>query len=457
MFSALEVVDMFWIGKLGKVAIAGVVLSANFSWVLSNLMVLVGAGVLAMVARNVGAGNKHESNRIASQGVIAALILGLLCALITIMYAKPLLGFYGAEPDVARAGVRYFRIIMAAFPLGFVMITVGQAIRASGDTRTPMIVGGVSNIINMVLDPFLIFGWLFFPRLGLDGAAIATLLARFVGMFLGLYMVLSGRTPINIFTSRFYFIPDMKVFWRFFKIGVPAFIGDLTRPLTSILMFKIVAVFGTAAIASFGVGYRALAIGFIFLGGVWTATSTLVGHFLGRGSPEKSLEVTNKALILGFAIQVFLTAIYCGFAEYIIMIFNTNPEVVRHGANYLRLISLGQLVSVMGGVYGSAFRGVGDTKPPMYNAIFVNWFIKIPLAILLSLPLMVASTLTDLLGNPEAGSIMGTCLSAIVSALEYLKPVGVSGVWIGIMASIIIEALILFFWFRRGKWVEKKI
>ena len=455
MYSVLEIVNMFWVGKLGKEAIAGIVLSANFTWVLSNIMVLVSAGVFAMVAHHIGSGNKQQANFIASQGVLAALALGFTCSIITIVYAEPLLGFYNADPNVSRAAIKYFRIIMAGFPLGFIMIVVGQAISASGNTRISMFIGVVTLITNIVLDPFLIFGWLFFPQLGLRGAAIATLIARFVGMLLGFYFLVSNKTHINIFTTRSNFIPDTKMIWQFLKIGIPAFIGDLTRPLTSILLFKIVAVFGTAAIAAFGVGFRALGIGFIFVGGIWTATSVLVGQFLGKGNPEKSQEVTKKALILALSIQLILTTAFLLMAEWIIMIFNTDPEVIRHGANYIRWISLGQIVSVFGGIYGAAFRGAGDTKPPMYNAIFVNWFIKIPLAVALSIPIVIIEPTKAILRYIESIGLISTSFILLDSITKSLIPLGLNGVWAAITASMIVEGIIMSLWFYKGNWKNK--
>lgn len=276
----------------------------------------------------------------------------------------------------------------------------------------------VTTTVNILLDPLLIFGWLGFPRLGVLGAGIATLAAYGLSFSLGLGVLLK-RGTLRFPRLRLHPTTAAKIF----RVGLPASLQAITRPLTGMLMFKIVAYFGTAGIAAFGIGGRALGLMFIYLEGLGAAARTLVGQNLGAHQPERAEDVVKKVLAVGLLLQGLFTLGYFVFAPQIIAVFNAEEGVVQVGTSYLQIIALSLLFVVFTIAYGGAQQGAGDTRPPMLASVIANWAVKLPLAYFVA----------------------------------YYLDAGPTGVWLAIGASILVEAFVVFLYYRRGGWKQKEL
>jgi len=314
--------------------------------------------------------------------------------------------------------VGYIRIIFLALPFFYGAFVVFSTLTALGDTKTPTKIIAIISFFNIILDPFLIFGIWKFPELGINGAAAATSIAHVLAFILGI-SVLYKRRYLQELSKKI----NWNIIRDILKIGIPACLQGITRPLTGMIMFRIIASYGTTGIAAFGIGGRALGIVFIYLTGLMTSTQTLVGQSLGAKRPEKAKEVVKRVLLIGFAIQIPVTILYILFAPQIIAIFNTDPDVIRIGTDYLRIISLCIIFIVFGTAFGGAQSGAGDTKPPMIASVISNWGLKIPIAYIIASYFHFASR----------------------------------GVWLAIGLSVIVESIIVTIFYYKGGWTKKKI
>ena len=427
----LTLVNLFWIGHLGTVAVAAVSLGGNILFIVFGISNVVYIGALAIVARRVGEGNHLEAFSATIHGLCLGALLGAVVAILGYAGAPAIVRFFNAGADVEGAGISYLRIMFTGQIFLYVSTALGASYQAAGDTRTPMLVNVVIVLLNGVLDPFFIFtpgqvvvhgiplGWLGW---GVDGAAIAAVLSGVAGMvlFLATSWVLERpfRWPVR---QAVQLVPSM--FWRMLLIGAPASISMIARPLSTFLLLKVIASFGTAAIAAFGIALRSFSVNWIPYSGINAAVSTLVGQSLGA----RNVREAERVVLRGLAVTTLLGAVFCVvyyvWSGQIILAFDSEPAVVAAGAPFLKLMALSFLFSAPMFPLVSAMNGAGDTKPPMITAFLANWPIKLPLAYVLALPL----------GH------------------------GIDGVWEGMFVSIVFEAVVMFVWYRRGTWKAKRV
>lgn len=372
---------------------------------------------LALGARATGAGDRAAAVQALRHATVPAVLAGAVIAAAGIPLAGFILRALRAEPAVVAAGTSYLVVTFAYLPAFFAGMPAYSLFQATGDTRTPMFVILATNLFNAALDPVLIFGWLGMPRLGVLGAALATAASQL--LWLVIVGVILRRRGLLAFRGRFEWSRVKTVF----RVGVPAGLQAVTRPLTGTLMFGIVNGFGTAATAAFGIGLRILNIVFIYLAALQSAGEALVGQSLGRGDREFAKRVSLRVSLVGVLLQLAVMPLVFLFAPYVVKVFSSDPEVVRVGTAYLRVLAP---FLVLGGLnigWGSAQRGAGDTRPPMLAAVLANWAVKLPLA-------WVLAAYTGL---------------------------GVNGVWFGIGASVLVETLVLGITYRRGRWLHREL
>jgi len=417
LFTFQTIVNMFWVGKLGSLEMAAVSLSGSTLGVFQSLAGIVAAGTLATCARFSGANDRNGIIESLSHSLVLTFAFGGILALAAVPFSDLLLRLFGAEPKVVSLGEPFLTVLLAMLPVFFVSIVLASVFQAFGDTRTPMWVALAVNVVNLILDPLLILGWFGFPRLGILGAAIATAISQALSV-VALLIILARRNLVRL---------NLPVRFRYFAIlmgiGVPASLQAITRPLTGQLMFRIVASFGSPAIAAFGIGLRLLNIMYIYLGGLTTACQSLVGQNLGARRPEDAVRVATRVQLIALGLQlVILTALFI-LAPQVTRIFNADPGIVRYGTSYLRVLAPFLVIVGLSSAWSGAQYGAGDTKPTMFAAVIANWLVKLPFAYILAK--MTSMRLT--------------------------------GVWLGIGLSIVAEAVILGITYYRGGWRRKEL
>lgn len=427
----LTLFNLFWIGHLGTAAVAAVSLGANILFIVFGISDVVFTGTVAVVARRVGQGHRAEAFDASLHAVCLGAALGLVVAVVGHAAAPTIVSFFDAGAEVEATAVAYLRIMFICQIFLYVSTALRGAYQAAGDTRTPMLVNVGVVLVNAVLDPFFIFapgeisvggvpvGWL---GLGVPGAAIAAVLSAALGLVLFVTVsLLLGRPFAWPAHRRVRLVP--RQFWQMLRIGTPASVSMIARPLSTFLLLKVIASFGTAAIAAFGIALRSFSVNFIPYSGIQAAVATLVGQNLGAGNVREAERVVHRGLAVTTGLGIFFCLVYYTCSERIILAFDHEPAVVAAGVPFLKLMALSFLFSGPMFPMVSAMNGAGDTKPPMITAFVANWPIKLPLAYVLALPLAY----------------------------------GIDGVWFGMLVSIVFEAIVVFWWYRRGAWKSKRV
>lgn len=427
----LTLVNLFWIGHLGTVAVAAVSVCGNILFIVFGLSTIVHTGALAIVSRRVGSGSIGAAHAAVRHAVLLGGVLGVVVALLGWLAAPATVGFFGAGADVEALAISYLRIMYIAQAPLFISVALSACYQAGGDTRTPMLINVGVVLANGFADPFFIFaprqvrlagvdiGWLGW---GVDGAAIAAVITGLVGCI--------GFLTFSVLRQRPFPTPaggaeriNPDLLWHMLRIGTPASISMVARPLSTFLLLKVIASFGTAAIAAFGIAMRSFGVSWIPYSGINVAVSALVGQSLGAHRAHEAERVVRRGLVVSTALGVFFCLLYRSTASDIIRAFDHEPDVVAAGTSFLQMIALGWLFSGPMLPLGSAMNGAGDTKPPMIAAFLANWAVKLPLCYALALPLGW----------------------------------GITGVWMGMFISIAFESLVMFVWYARGTWKTKRV
>ena len=381
--SLFAVVDVFWVGRLGADAVATVGLTES----LLSLIFAIGLGLslstTAMVARRIGEKDPAAAAVAGVQAIILGLTVSLLVGTPCLVYAPRLLQLMGASPQIIRVGSSYARIALGGGGVILMLFLNNAIFRGAGDAAIAMRLLWVSNIINLVLDPCLIFGWGPFPKLGVTGAALATFTGRSIGVLYQFYRLLRGSERIRILGHQIKV--NFRVLLRLLRVSLTGILQFAIAHTSWIGLVRIVSIFGSAALAGYTIAIRILIFVILPSWGLSNAAATLVGQNLGAKQPERAQISVWRT---GFYNMVFLGligVIFLLFATPIIRLFSNDPVVVPLAATCLRILSYGNIGYAYGMVMLQAFNGAGDTVTPTYVHFFGFWALEIPLAYFLAI------------------------------------------------------------------------
>jgi putative MATE family efflux protein len=427
--TAYNLADTFWLGQYSTEALAAI----SFAFPMVFLLISLGLGLSVagsvLVAQHTGAGETEKAEYAASQTVTFAFIASALLGAVGFPFVRPFMAFLGASPEVLPGATAYMQVIALGLPFMFGFFVFISLMRGAGDTITPMLVMLGTVVINVVLDPFLINGWaigpLSFPRLGIQGAAIATVFSRSLAMAVGLGIMLSGTRGVRIHVTEMK--PDLQYLRKILRLGVPASIEGTGRALSINALLIVVGLFSTSVVAAFGIGTRVFSVIFLPAIAVARGVETMSGQNIGAGKYDRAEQanlVAAKALfgILAAAgVAIFL------FPTPIVSVFTNDAAVLDVGAQFLRYVALSfGFIGIMRAFTGG-FRGAGKTLTAAAISIVTLAGIRLPVAYVASRGILP----TDLwfLGAPDA-----------------------RGIWIAFFASNVAGAIIAWLWFRRGTW-----
>lgn len=409
--------DTYLVGRLGKDALAAVGATMFVVWALFALAEVVTVGVLARVARAVGAGRPDEAGAAVAGGALLGGLLSLAGVLLAPATVGPLVALMGLEPEPSRLATDYLLILMLGFPTLLGSFLLESIFRGAGDTATPMFVVAFTFLLNVVLDVVLIFGWGPIPALGVAGAAAATVSARGLGCLV-LAVLLARRTSaLGIGRPA----PDWAAARRLgtiVRIGAPASAAGLSFCLIYLGLVRITASHGTAAVAALGLGLRLEGIAYFALAALGRAAATVCGQNLGAGLLDRARAGARAAERLGAIAMIPTVALLLLAPTPVVRLFSPDPEVIDAAVLYLRIVALALLPFVKEVVLDNVAAGVGDTVPAMAIEI-VGTLLRLPIALALG----------------WAG-------------------VGYAAVWWSIAATMTIKALAFEAWFRHGRWLE---
>jgi putative MATE family efflux protein len=383
--SLFAVVDVFWVGRLGADAVATVGLTES----LLSLVFAVGLGLslstTAMVARRIGEKDPEGAAVAGVQAIVLGLGVSVAIGLPCFFLAPRLLQLMGASPQVVTVGSGYARIALGGSGAILMLFLNNAIFRGAGDAAIAMRLLWVSNIINLVLDPCLIFGWGPFPKLGVTGAALATFTGRSIGVGYQFYRLLRGSERIRILTKQIRV--EFSVLLRLVRVSLTGILQFAIAHTSWIGLVRIVSIFGSAALAGYTIAIRIVIFVILPSWGLSNAAATLVGQNLGAKQPQRAESAVWRT---GFYNMIFLGVIgvlFVVFANPIVRLFTHDPEVIPLAASCLRIVSYGNIGYAYGMVMLQAFNGAGDTVTPTIVNFFGFWMLEIPLAYFLAIPM----------------------------------------------------------------------
>jgi len=382
MESIFAVVDIAFVSRLGTDAVAAVGITEAMITILYAVCIGLGMGVTAMVARRIGAKDPVGAARVTGQSIWVGLVISIVIGVLGVRYAGNLLGLMGASAGVIETGSGFVAVLLGGSFTIFYLFMLNAAFRGAGDATVALRSLWIANGINIVLDPCFIFGLGPFPELGVTGAAVATTIGRGAGVAYQLWYLLGGRGRLEFGLEHLRLRPSLA--WRMMRISGGGIAQFLIATASWVGVMRIVAMFGSSAIAAYTIALRMLEFTFLPAWGLGNAAATLVGQNLGAGRPDRAEASTWRAARFNALFMAAAGAIMVLFAPTIASWFSTEPDVLRWGANCLRILGLGMPLYAIGMVVVQAMNGAGDTETPMTLNLVCFWLVQIPLAFSLS-------------------------------------------------------------------------
>jgi len=381
--SLFAVVDVLWVGRLGANAVATVGLTESLLALVFSIGIGLAMSTTAMVARRIGEKDPQDAAIAGAQAIFLGLLISLAIGIPSFIYAPQLLRLMGAPPEVIATGTGYARIALGGCG-AIVMLFLNNAIfRGAGDAAIAMRLLWVSNILNLILDPCLIFGLGPFPRLGVTGAALATFTGRSLGVLYQFYRLMKGTDRVRIPPSLLRLNP--RVMWRLIRVSLTGILQFAIANTSWIAMVRIVSIFGAAALAGYTIAIRIVIFVILPSWGLSNAAATLVGQNLGAGHPERAEQAVWRTGLYNMLFLGLIGVVFIFFATPLVSLFTHDPSVVPLAASALRILSYGNIAYAYGMVMLQAFNGAGDTVTPTIVNFFGFWVLEIPLAWWLSL------------------------------------------------------------------------
>jgi putative MATE family efflux protein len=438
MESIFMIVDIFFVARLGADAVAVVGLTESILALIYAVAIGLSVGATATVARRTGEKDKEGAEKSAAQAIYLGVFVSIVMGIAGIVFAPQLMRLLGAEPQVIEQGTLFMQLMLGSNVVIVFLFLLNAIFRGAGDASIAMRVLILANIINIVLDPLFIFGndifsvfgidapqWLveswIFPKWGVTGAAVATIIGRGVGVLFAVWWLFrpGGRITIH----RRNWKTDTEIMRNLIKVAAPAVLQFLIGTASWSALVRVVAGFGSEAIAGYVIALRVVMFALLPSVGLSNAAATLVGQNLGAGKPERSEQSVWKAAFINAAFLGTIGLIFLFFSNAIIGFFTTEPAVSAYGTSCLRIVAYGFVFYGFGMVMETAFNGAGDTWTPTYLNLFIFWLFEIPLAY----------------------------------ALAYRYGFGPDGVFWAITIAFSLLAVVSAILFRRGKWKLKTV
>lgn len=382
--TAYNLTDTFWVGRLGKEAVAAVSLSFPIIFIIISLGMGLAISGSILVAQQKGANNHEQINHIATQTLISVFTFSLFLSLIGYFLSPELIGLMKVEPKVFEEAVGYLKISFIGMSFMFIFMVFQSMMRSIGEVKLPFYIVLSTVLLNLILDPLFIFGWKdIIPATGVRGAAYASIGTQILASFIGIFILIKGKKGIHLLLNDY--LPDKKLLIKMIKMGIPVSIEQVSRALGIFIMITLVTGFGTLALASYGIGSRILSFIIIPAFGLGMATSTLVGQNIGAEKQERVKKTIQLSLKIAFFVMSFLGILFFIFASDIARFFIPKEQAtIKESAFFIKHIAvsfgfMGTLIVMVG-----AFRGAGKTKISMLLTLFSVWILRFPLAYILS-------------------------------------------------------------------------
>lgn len=388
--------DTFWVGHLPKAenaaAVAGLQIAGPVVWFLVAFAFGFGSAGLALVSQFRGAHNEADAEKAAGQTMSLAILLGFAVAVIGVVLSPILLPILTPDRAISANAISYTRIIFIGMPAIFVSATYAEIMNAYGDTVTPMVINAVTVGLNVILDPFMIFGWGSFARMGVAGAALATILCQVLAAVISLWVLMTGRRRLRVVWGDLR--PEIAWVRRILRIGLPAAVGGSGTSFGFIVLTGIIGRVpnATVALSAYGIGDRMFSITSLINDGAGVGIATMVGQALGAGMKERATAVVRQGTIAIVGLMAIASVLLRLITPLVFRAFiPSHPEIIAEGVLFMSIfLWANPFFGLMMGVQ-SAFMGSGHNVPNMILDLVRLWGLRVPLAWFFAMALKLGS------------------------------------------------------------------
>ena len=424
MESVFALVDIFFVSRLGAEAVATVGITESLMTIIYAIGIGLSVGTTALVSRRIGEKRPEQAAVSAVQAIITGIVVSLAFSAVGILFSKDLLRLMGASEETVQMGYMYPAIMLGGNVVIMLLFIINAVFRSSGDAAISMRVLWFANILNIILDPLLIFGIGPFPELGVKGAAVATNIGRGMAVLYQLYLLGKGKHRVKIRANQI--VLRVREMVQLVKLSLGAIGQYIIATSSWIVLVWVVTSLGEEVVAGYTIAIRILLFALLPAWGLSNAAATLVGQNLGAKQPDRA---ERSAWVVGIANMIFLglvSIIFIAIPDAFIGFFinpDIEPVVMQSGVTCLRVVSFGFFVYALGQVMVNAINGAGDTATPIWINFIAFWLMEIPLAFLFA-------KVMDL-------HIRGVCYAILIAD-----------------TALTLIALAVF---RRGKWKLKEV
>ncbi len=413
-----SMIDMMMVGALGAWAIAAVGLTMQPKFLFMSMFMAMNVGATALVARSKGQGDQQRANLILRQALLLTFILSTVASIIGFVFAEPLVKFMGAsDAQTLEAGTIYLKIQMVGFVGLAITSTITATLRGVGNSRIAMIYNLIANVFNVFFNYLLIHGNLGFPKMGVAGASLATVIGQMCALVMAVFVILRGNQYLFLELKEG-FKPHWDTLKSIFAIGLPAMLEQMVMRAGMIIYAKTVASLGTVLFAIHNICMNIQAMSFMNGQAFAVSATSLVGQSLGKKRPDMAQAYSSRTRRIGMSVSIILGLVFFFFGKQIVGLYSDDPEVIKMGANILMFVALIQPFQSSQFILSGALRGAGDTRATA-----------------------IISFVTILIVRP------GLALFSI-----YVLDWGLYGAWFALVADQLLRSFLVLLRYNSGKW-----
>lgn len=417
-------VDTWWVSQLpgSESAVAGLTIFANILWFLGSINMMVGAGSVAVISRRYGEKDLKRTELAIKETFLLKFVVGVVFGVIGLLFVSEFVSWVGGRGESLRLAVEYGETLLWAMPLAFVSFSVWTALRSVSNPQMAMFLMFSSTALNMILDPLLIFGYWGFPEMGIKGAALSSVISYAYIVLAGILLFVSGKANVrlNLFSGAKLRLTSM---WEMIRIGAPAWAAGASDSGVRLVVIPLIASYGEAVVAAYGVAIQVVGLGIVIIVGAGLGVSSLIGQTLGAGKYVRARATGNRGLQLSTGAMAIFGLFVFLLAEQIARLYFSDPETIAISANLLKIFSIGFPFWGIWVFLENLYAGVGLNMPTMIASLVHAWVLRAPVAFVL------------------------------VKVIGTEPPV----VWTGLMLTSVVTAVLFYFYYRRGQWLEVEV
>lgn len=425
--SVYDMVDLVWVGRISSEAVAGVTIFSLLFWIGTVLNEVMNTSGISMISQSYGRSENGKTRELVEQSITGKILISILAGILIAVLLWLFLPHFSTDPEVTAAAKSYGIIRIVFIPFLFASYSVNTALRSIGHAKSPMILMLITSVLNLVLDPILMFETIPFLGirgfgLGVRGAAIATAVSTLVAFAIGLYLLLSGKRNVRI-TRKGLLRFDRAIFLRFLKVGLPAAAENLFRNLLSLVLIRFVAMYGTNAITTAGIGTRLFGFAYVPIYGGFMAGSTIIAQLLGSEHPEMTRYVARLSAglsLLGIAILSVLAGL---FPAQLMKVFIDDPTVIQMGIPMIRTLIPALLMGAVSMGFATVFIGSGYNRPFLISSVVARWGVQLPFLFITTL----------------------------------LMQLPLTWVWMSFIVAGAVEMILILIPYRQGHWLQTRV